>query len=70
MLQGKALIKSKVFWFSCLYILIAIANYFGFDSFKPDDRLSGLVEMGISILAGLVSIFLRTQTDQPIKSLT
>jgi hypothetical protein len=66
--QGKALLQSKVFWFSILFVVISIANYFGFDSFKPDDKLSGLVETSISILAAAFNIYLRMKTSQPITS--
>lgn len=68
--NGKALIQSKVFWFSLLFIVISVANYFGFDSFKPDDKLTGLIEMGISIFSALFNIYLRTKTSQPITKLT
>jgi hypothetical protein len=60
--QGKALIKSKVFWFNILTLLVAVASLFGFEDFEADETVSQIV----ILIGGLGNILLRTKTSEPI----
>jgi len=55
--------KSKTVWFGVLWVVIAIANLFGFQSFQPDD---GVLKIG-ELVGGIGIIVLRFVTKEPIK---
>lgn len=59
---GKALIKSKTFWFNVLAALVGIASLFGFAEFVPSENVAKTV----AIVGALVNIGLRLKTTQPI----
>ncbi len=63
--QGKALIKSKTFWFNVLAGVVAIASIFGFGDFKPSSETTE----AIATLTAVVNIFLRLNTSEPITKL-
>lgn len=63
--EGKALIKSKTFWFNLLSLAVLVANYFGFGSFQPDPRIAELV----GFVAAIGNVYLRTKTNTSITSL-
>ena len=60
--KGKALLKSKTFWFNALAIVTAVASLFGFGEFKPSEETTEL----IALISGMVNIILRLNTSQPI----
>lgn len=64
--DGKALLKSKSFWFGALIVINAVASIFGFKDFQPSESLEKFVELGV----GLIVILLRLKTSQPITKLT
>jgi len=55
--------SSKTVWFGILFILIAIANLFGFADFKPTGTWNGIIEAVIGILI----IWFRFTTNKAIK---
>ena len=59
---GKALIKSKVFWFNVLAGVVAVASLFGFGEIEP----SAEVTQGIATVVAVVNIVLRLMTKVPI----
>ena len=60
--KGKALLKSKTFWFNALAIVTAVASLFGFGEFKPSEETTEL----IVLITGIINIALRCKTSQPI----
>lgn len=60
--KGKALLKSKTFWFNLLAGIVAVASVFGFGEFQPDMK----VAEGITTLVTIINIALRLYTKQPI----
>lgn len=60
--DGKALLKSKTFWFGALIVINAVAALFGFKDFQPSGELQKFVEL----LIGVLVIFLRLKTSEPI----
>lgn len=64
-INGKALIKSKTFWFNIVAVIVAVATLFGYGEFQPDSRISEAV----TLVAGIVNILLRLKTSQPIDRL-
>ena len=61
----KGLLSSKTFWFGALFVLTAIANFFGYADYQPDNRVNEIVE----IVGGVGVIFLRLKTNRGIKGL-
>ena len=61
-IDGKALLKSKTFWFNILTLIIAVASAFGFKDFEADDTILQIV----ALIGGLGNILLRTKTSRPI----
>ena len=59
----KPFYQSKTFWFNVLFLVSAIATYFGFGDFKPS---GDTVELA-SVVVAVINIALRFVTD---KSLT
>jgi len=62
MSKGKALIKSKTFWFNLLFAVVALTGLFGYGEFQPDARL-------VEVLGAVVTfgnILLRLYTNKPI----
>ena len=59
----KPFYQSKTFWFNVLFLVSAIAAYFGFGDFKPS---GDTVELA-SVVVAVINIALRFVTD---KSLT
>lgn len=63
--KGKALIQSKTFWFNLLFIAVFVANLFGFKDFEPSQKVNEL----LAIVAGVVNVYLRLKTKEPITRL-
>ena len=61
-IDAKGLLKSKTFWFGALFIITAIANFFGYAEFQPSPGLVGAI--------GGIIILLRIVTKKPISGLT
>lgn len=61
----KPFYASKTFWFNLLFLLSAVAAYFGFADFKPD---SNIVELAAVVVA-VINIVLRYVTTQPIQKI-
>lgn len=59
---SKPFYKSKVFWFSILSGVVAIAGLFGFANFEPSAETAQL----IAIVVAIVNIVLRFLTKQPV----
>jgi hypothetical protein len=59
----KKFYESKTFWFNVLFLLGAVAAYFGFADFKPD---SNTVELA-SVVVAVINIILRFMTSQAIR---
>jgi len=55
-------LKSKTLWFGALFLIVAIANLFGFSEFKPDGDLLAI----LAVIQPLVMIILRFFTKEPI----
>jgi len=53
---------SKTLWFNALFLVSAIAAYFGFADFKPD---SNVVELA-GVVVSVINIVLRFVTKEPI----
>ena len=64
-INGKALLKSKTFWFNILALAIAVASAFGFEDFEPNETVLQI----IALISGLGNILIRTQTSEPITRL-
>ena len=64
-LKGKALIRSKTFWFGLLVVVNAVAALFGFGVYEPSPELLKLV----GLITGLGVILLRFKTSEPINGL-
>jgi len=60
---AKEFYKSKTVYFGALFIIIAIANFFGFAEFQPSAEVSRISE----VLIGVIIIALRFKTDKPVK---
>ena len=60
---AKEFFKSKTFWFGALWVVVGIANLFGFADFQPDTITNDITE----IVSGLIIIVLRFKTTQPVK---
>jgi len=59
-------VKSKTVWFNFLFLLVVIANAFGFQEFQPDDWAKDFGEtIGTLILIG-GNIFLRFKTTKAV----
>ena len=61
-METKPFYQSKVFWFNALYLLAAVAAYFGFKEFTPDQNTAELAAEVVSV----INIILRFYTAQPI----
>ena len=55
--------QSKMFWFNALYLVLAVATYFGFGDFQPP---ADTMELG-AVLVAVINIVLRFVTRVPIK---
>lgn len=60
--KGKALVRSKTFWFNILAVAIAIASLFGFDIEKSEEEVAGI----IAIISAVGNVILRTKTSEKI----
>lgn len=60
----KQFYESKTFWFNVLFLLGAVAAYFGFGDFKPSNDS---VELA-SVVVAIINITLRFLTTQPIET--
>lgn len=61
-IDGKALLKSKTFWFNILTLVIAVASAFGFEDFEANETVLQIV----ALIGGLGNILLRTKTSEQI----
>lgn len=59
----KSLFKSKTFYYGLLWLLLGVANLFGFADFQPDEKLNDIAE----ILNGILIIIFRIMTNGPVK---
>lgn len=62
-IDTKSLLKSKTFYFGLLWILVAVANWFGYGDYQPDAKLNEILEF----VNGIAIIFLRIKTDKAVK---
>lgn len=60
--ETKRFYQSKSFWFGALFIITAVANFFGFTEYQPSAEVSRATE----ILIGVLIIALRFKTDKKI----
>lgn len=61
--QIKSFLKSKVFWFNILSLIVMVANMLGFQDFIPSEKVN---EIGVLVIA-LGNGILRFATKTPIK---
>ena len=54
--------KSLTIWFGVLWILVGIANNFGYLNYHPSD----LVQEILLVVNGIIIILLRIKTNRPI----
>jgi membrane-bound metal-dependent hydrolase YbcI (DUF457 family) len=54
--------ESKTFWFNALFLLSAVAAYFGFADFKPDANVTELA----GVVVAVINIILRFITTKPV----
>ena len=62
-MKAKAFYTSKTFWFGALWLVIGVANWFGFGDYQPEAKVNEIFE----ILNGVAIIFLRFKTNTPVK---
>lgn len=61
-METKPFYQSKVFWFNALYLLTAVAAYFGFKEFTPDQNTVELAAVVVSV----INIILRFTVSKTI----
>ena len=61
--MDKPFYESKTFWFNALFVVVALAGYFGFTDYKPDASTSELT----AVLIAVVNLVLRFVSKAPIK---
>ena len=62
-IMGKNWFQSKTIWFGILFIIVAIANVFGFGDFEPATYWNEI----ITAIIGFVTIWFRKTTNTPVK---
>jgi predicted negative regulator of RcsB-dependent stress response len=62
-MDSKPFYQSKIFWFNALFVIVALAGYFGFTDYQPDANTSELA----AVLISVINLFLRFITKSPIK---
>lgn len=61
--MDKPFYQSKTFWFNILFVLVALAGYFGFTSYEPDANTAELA----AVLIAVVNLVLRFVTKTSIR---
>lgn len=59
----KPFYQSKTFWFNILFVLVAVAGYFGFTEYQPDANTAELA----AVLIAVINLILRFLTKAEIK---
>lgn len=62
-MNDKPFYQSKVFWFNALFVIVALAGYFGFTDYQPSADVSELA----AVLIAVVNLFFRFLTKVPVK---
>ena len=62
-LESKHFYQSKVFWFNTLFVIVALAGYFGFTDYQPDSQTAEIAAVVISV----VNMGLRFLTKTELK---
>lgn len=61
--MDKPFYQSRTFWFNALFVIVALAGYFGFTDYQPDANTAELA----AVLIAVVNLVLRFITKMPIK---
>ena len=59
----KPFYQSKTFWFNILFVIVAVAGFFGFTEYQPDANTAELA----AVLIAVINLVLRFLTKAEIK---
>jgi len=62
-MESKPFYQSKTFWFNALFVVVALAGFFGFTDYQPDANTSELA----AVLIAVVNLVLRFITKSAVK---
>ena len=61
--MDKPFYQSKVFWFNILFVIVALAGFFGFTDYKPSADVSELA----AVLIAVINLALRFAVKLPLR---
>ena len=61
----KSILKSKVFWFNVLALVVLVSNAFGFAEFQADQNLDSYALVIITVVNIVLRVFTKTAVRVP-----